>query len=133
MAQGLQDLNFTQSRDRHALFLVVHEDTLQSDRVALFAMNGFVHLSIGIVSSKVAHSHEESCQKDDNAPEGTFTELGHHGIIALLPAAHEDATVGFELLFSGPVDRFALRATHRRSLTILRWLLQPSGRCNSKV
>ena len=81
MAQGLQNLNFTQSRDRHALFLIVHEDTLQSDRVALFAMNGFVHFSIGIVSSEATLSHEESCQKDDNAPESTLTELAQQLVI----------------------------------------------------
>ena len=113
MAQGLQNLNFTQSRDRHALFLIVHEDTLQSDRVALFAMNGFVHFSIGIVSSEVAVSHEESCQKDDNAPEGTFSQLGHHGVIALLSTPDEDASIRLLLLFSGPVDWFASGTAHR--------------------
>lgn len=46
MVQSLQDLNLSKSSNRHALFLVVHQDTLKSNRLASPCVNGLVHLAV---------------------------------------------------------------------------------------
>ena len=44
--QILKDLDLSQRRDRHTLLLVVHQDSLQRNRVAFLPMNGLMNLSV---------------------------------------------------------------------------------------
>lgn len=46
MLQGLEYFDFPQGRDRHALFLVVHQDPLQRDMAALHLVYRLVYFTV---------------------------------------------------------------------------------------
>ena len=71
MPQGLEDLDLTQRRDRHTLLLVVHQDSLQRNRVAFLPMNGLMNLSVNTLARFARVSH-----RDEHIPEGTFPKFG---------------------------------------------------------
>ena len=45
MMQRLENLDLAQSRYRHALLLVVHENALERHRITFGLMHSFVHLT----------------------------------------------------------------------------------------
>lgn len=47
MVEGFENFDFAESSDRHALFLIVHKDTLESDNMSFCSMHSFMYLAEG--------------------------------------------------------------------------------------
>lgn len=78
--QALQNLDFAQRGDRHALLFVVHQNSLQGDQTFGCILYGFVHLT-----------------------EGTFAKLSGDGVIGFGATAQERLAVCFDVLLRRPL------------------------------